>query len=46
MKKMVELVMDFEKEFKITIPVEVAEEIKTVVDADKYLLDALNKKEN
>ena len=39
---MVELVMDMEKEFKISIPDEVAEEIKTIGDAEKYLKIALN----
>ena len=43
---MVELVMEFEKEFKISIPDEVAEEISTVADAEKYILDVLNKKGN
>ena len=39
---MVELVMDMEKEFKISIPDEVAEEIKTVADAERYILNILN----
>lgn len=34
---MVELVMDFEREFKITIPDEESEKIKTVADAELYL---------
>lgn len=42
---MVELVMDFEKEFKIAIPDEDTEEIKTVGDAENYILKILNKKE-
>lgn len=33
----VELIMEFEKEFKISIPDEAAESIKTVGDAVKYL---------
>ena len=43
---MVEMVMEFEKEFKIQIPDEVAEEIKTVADAEKYILNTLAKKES
>jgi acyl carrier protein len=42
---MVELVMDFEKEFKISIPDEVAEEIKTVAQAEEYISNALQKKD-
>ena len=41
---MVELVMEFEKEFKISIPDEVAEEIKTVADAENYIMNILNEK--
>lgn len=41
---MVELVMNFEKEFKISIPDEDAEEIKTVGDAAQYLTKALKEK--
>ncbi len=33
----VELIMDFEKEFEITIPDEAAEKIKTVGDAIAYV---------
>ena len=43
---MVELVMEFEKEFNINIPDDDAEKIKTVADADKYILNMLNKKES
>lgn len=39
---MVELVMEFEKEFKISIPDEDAEEIKTVGDAQNYLLKRIS----
>ena len=42
---MVELVMEFEREFNISIPDEVAEEIKTVAEAEKYILSILNNKE-
>lgn len=42
---MVELVMEFEKEFKISIPDEVAEEIKTVADAENYLIKSLQEKQ-
>ena len=35
----VELIMDFEKEFGLTIPEEEAENIKTVGDAVKYIED-------
>ncbi len=42
---MVELVMEFEREFKITIPDDDAEQIKTIADAEKYILNILNKKE-
>lgn len=34
---MVELVMEFERVFKISIPDEVADEIKTVSDAENYI---------
>lgn len=40
---MVELVMEFEREFKISIRDEEAEKIITVADAENYLLAALNK---
>lgn len=42
---MVELVMEFEREFNISIPDEVAEEIKTVAEAEKYILSILNNRE-
>lgn len=35
----VELIMEFEKEFDLTIPEEEAESIKTVGDAVKYIED-------
>lgn len=38
---MVELIMEFEKEFKIVIPDEEAEKIKTVAEAEQYLSNAL-----
>ncbi len=43
---MVELIMEMEKEFQITIPDDDAEQIKTVGDAEKYILNILNRKEN
>ncbi len=39
----VELVMEFEKEFNIAIPDDVAEKIQTVGEAIKYLEENLNK---
>ena len=39
---MVELIMDFETEFKLTIPDEDAEKIITVGDAESYLSKKLN----
>ena len=42
----VELVMEFEKEFNIAIPDDVAEKIQTVGDAIKYLEEHLNQNEN
>lgn len=39
---MVELIMDFEKAFHITIPDDDAEKITTIGDAEKYLKTALN----
>ena len=42
---MVELVMEFENKFKVSVPDEVAEEIKTVAEVEDYLLDLLDKKE-
>ncbi len=39
---MVELIMDFESEFKLTIPDEDAEKIITVGDAERYLRNKLN----
>ena len=41
---MVELVMQFESEFKISIPDEVADEIKTVAQAENYILSLSTKK--
>ncbi len=38
----VELIMEFEKEFNISIPDEQAESITTVGDAIKYLEDNIN----
>lgn len=40
----VELIMEFEKKFNITIPDEVAEKITTVGEAVKYIEDAANAK--
>ena len=40
---MVELILEFEKEFKLQIPDEVADEIKTVADAKSYLKEKLEK---
>lgn len=40
---MVELVMEFEKEFDVAIPDNVAEKIKTVADAEKFILGMINK---
>lgn len=42
---MVELVMEFEKEFKISVPDDDADQIRTVEDAQNYILNILNKKE-
>ena len=39
---MVELIMDIESEFEITIPDEDAEKIITVGDAERYLRSKLN----
>jgi len=39
----VELIMEFEKAFGITIPDEVAESIKTVADAIAYIEQNANK---
>ena len=39
----VELIMEFEKAFEITIPDDKAEKIATVGDAIKYIEDNLNK---
>jgi acyl carrier protein len=41
----VELVMEFEDEFELTIPDEDAEKIQTVGDAIKYIVDKTGKKE-
>lgn len=38
----VELIMEFEKEFNISIPDEAAEKIQTVGDAVNYLTENLN----
>ncbi|MFZ7169626.1 MAG: acyl carrier protein [Bacteroidota bacterium] len=43
---MVELVMEFEKEFSISIPDEVADNIRTVADAEIYILNIINIKES
>jgi acyl carrier protein len=40
----VELIMEFEKEFKVTIPDEDAEKISTVGDAVAYIEAQVNKK--
>jgi acyl carrier protein len=40
----VELIMEFEKKFNITIPDDVAEKITTVGEAVKYIEDAANAK--
>ena len=37
----VELIMEFEKEFKISIPDEQAEQIKTVADAETVILNQM-----
>ncbi|WNJ21056.1 acyl carrier protein [Pontibacter sp. G13] len=39
----VELIMEFEKEFNISIPDEAAEKIVTVGDSTRYLEEQLNK---
>ena len=39
---MVELIMEFESEFKVTIPDDDTEEILTVRDAENYLRNKLN----
>ncbi len=39
--EMVEVIMEFEKKFNITIPDEKAEEIKTVAEAENYLRQRL-----
>lgn len=39
---MVELIMDFEKEFHIVIPDDDAEKIITIGDAEQYLKEKLN----
>lgn len=41
----VELVMEFEDEFELTIPDEDAEKIQTVGDAIKYIVEKSGKKE-
>ncbi len=42
---MVELIMEFEQEFKVSIPDETAEQVKTFADAEQILLDLLADKE-
>lgn len=42
----VELVMELEDEFDLSIPDESAEKIKTVGDAIKYIEEAVNKKKD
>lgn len=42
---MVELIMEFEQEFKVSIPDETAEQVKTFGDAEQILLDLLAGKE-
>jgi acyl carrier protein len=42
----VELVMELEDEFDLSIPDESAEKIKTVGDAIKYIEEAVNKKQD
>ena len=39
---LVELIMEFESEFKVTIPDDDTEEILTVIDAEEYLKSKLN----
>lgn len=39
---MVELTMEFEKEFKLSIPDEVADKIRTISDAERYLKQQLS----
>lgn len=41
---MVELVMEFEKAFDIIIPDDDGDQIKTVADAEKYILNILNER--
>lgn len=41
---MVELVMQFENEFKISVPDDIADEIKTVAEAQNCILNLLSKK--
>ena len=41
---MVELIMEFEKEFKVTIPDADADKIKTIADAEKYILKNVHPK--
>lgn len=40
---MVEVILEFEKEFDLLIPDEVVDEIKTVADAKSYLKEKLEK---
>lgn len=41
---MVELIMEFESEFKVTIPDEDTETINTVSDAETYLIQKISNK--
>ena len=41
---MVELIMEFESEFKVTIPDEHTETINTVSDAETYLIQKISNK--
>lgn len=42
--EMIEIIMELEKRFEIDIPDEKAEEIKTVEQAERYLMQRLNLK--
>ena len=42
----VELIMEFEKEFNLSIPDEAAEKIVTVGDSTRYLEEQLNKQQS
>ncbi len=43
---MVELIMEFEKEFNISVPDDDADKIKTVEDAQNYILKLISEKNN